>query len=364
MEKTIKDNESLRWYVMLNHHPHVLDLQLQRENARRRLDREEGLPLLEYFIPFCFLTRLSEKANKGQVENIENVNNLRQDFHNYVFIHATRQQILHLMGSEWNNSMRSRLRYYRDRCGREVTISDTEMNTLIAVFSELRLRFSLGLPVQDLGPDVKVQIRKEGSFQGQTARIIEVKHTANGISLKLGIPMFNGLKELKLSGLTLADIQTENVTTDIIGTLFIQDRENALTDILERRVRHKETDETRYQDTTMLNNTFLYSYVTVNDPFLSACFHALMLICATLRFDRESVKILVQTVKEQLESDTAFSWETEAWLNASLYISTRDADYRTAAKQCVRQYPNTASSALRRLISLICLMRSKRKRKK
>lgn len=357
-------NESLQWYVMLNSHPQLLDFQLQRDNIRQRVNKDESLPLLEYFIPYCFLKRQSGNTNGNVTDTVENANNLRQDFHDFIFVHSTKCQIERLLNSEWNKSMRSRLRYYRDRSGREVIITDAEMNTLIAVFSELRLRFSFGLPVQDLGPDVKVQIRKEGSFQGRTARIIEVKHTADGISLKLGIPMFNGLKELKLSDLTLADIQTEGVTTDIIGTLFIQDRENALTDILERRVRHTETDETRYQDTTMLNNTFLYSYVTVNDSFLSARFHALMLICATLRFDRENVKILVQSVKEQIESDTSFPSETQAWLNSSLYISTRDADYRTSAKQCIRLNPDTASSTLRRLMSLICLMRSKRKRKK
>ena len=346
---------------MLNHHPHVLDLQLQRENARRRLDREEGLPLLEYFIPFCFLTRLSEKANKGQVENIENVNNLRQDFHNYVFIHATRQQILHLMGSEWNNSMRSKLRHLRDRCGREVTVADVEMNNLIGIFSELRIRYSFGLPALDLGPNVKVQIRKEGSFKGQTARIIEVKHTANGISLKLGILMFNGLKELKLSGLTLEDIQAENGPTDIIGSLFIQDKENILTDIIERRVRHTETDETYRQDATMLNHIFLYSYVTISDAQWSARFQALMLICATLRFDRESVRIFTQNVRALLDNGTTFPTDTQAWLNFSLYIATRDADYRTAGKLCVREHPDAASSPLRRLMSVVSVMRSKRK---
>jgi len=357
-------NESLQWYVMLNPHPQLLDFQLQRENIRQHAQREAGLPLLEYFIPYCFLKHQSGNTNGNKTDIVENANNLRQDFHDFVFIHSTKRQIDQLVESEWNKSMRSRLRYYRDRCGRDVIISDEEMNTLISVFSELRLRFSFGLPVQDLGPDVKVQIRKEGSFQGQTARIIEVKHTANGISLKLGIPMFNGMKELKLSGLTLEDIQAEDITTDIIGTLYFQDKEKALTDILEHRVKHTETDETRHQDNTMLNNTFLYSYVTINDPLLSARFHALMLICATLRFDRESVKILIQRVKTQLESDTAFPPETLAWLNFSLYISTRDADYRTAGKQCIQQHPNTASSTLRRLMSLVCLMRSKRKRKK
>ena len=334
--------DSPRWYVMLNHHPQVLDFQLQRENVRRRLERHEGLPLLEYFIPYCFLTHLSEKEHSGEKENVAMANSLRQDFHDFVFIHATYWEITQLMDSEWNQAMRSKLRHYRDRRGREVTITEEEKNNLISIFSELRIRFSFGLPVQDIGPNINVRIRKEGSFQGQTARIIEVKHTANGISLKLGISLFNGMKELKLHNFTLQDIQAENTPNDIIGTLFVQDKEQILTDILLRRVRHTETEETRCQDATLLNHTFLYSYVTINDTILSARFLALMLICATLRFDRENVKILTERVCAQLD--------------------TRDADYRTAGKQCVQQHPECASDTLRRLMSAVVTMHSKRKR--
>ena len=347
---------------MLNRHPQLLDLQLQRENVRRQDEGNEELPLLEYFIPYCFLTHLSEKAHHNEAADIANANSLRQDFHDFVFIHATHQEIVQLMNSDWNNSMRSRLRYYRDHQGREVTITEEEKNNLIGIFSELRIRYSFGLPVPDLGPDVKVQIRKEGSFHGQTARIIEVKHTADGISLKLGIPMFGGMKELKLSDITLEDIQAEDVPTDIIGTLFVQDKERILTDILERRAKHTETDETNRQDATMLNHTFLYSYVAINDPILSARFMALMLICATLRFDRESVHVLTERLRVQLAGIKRFPPDTQAWLYFAMYIATRDADYRTLGKQCVQQHPDCVTDTLRRLFTSVIILRSKRKR--
>lgn len=350
------------WYVMLTRHPQLLDIQLQRENVCRHLQKGEELPLLEYFIPHCFLKHLSDKMTVTDAEHQEKVRNLRQDFHDYVFIHTNRQQITQLINSEWNKSMRSRLRHFRDPSGREVTITNEEMSRLIGLFSEMRISYRFGLPVPNLGPEVKVRIRKEGHFRGQTARVIEVKHTADGISLNLGIPMFNGLKELKLTGLTLEDIQAESMPSDIIGTLFLQDKENILTDILERRIRHTETDETRRQDATMLNHTFLYSYVTIKDPLLSARFLALMLICSTLRFDRASVRVLIQNVKALLDSRLTYPSDIQALLYFSLYISTRDADYRTAGKQCIHQHPDAASPTLRRLMSLVSIMRSKRKR--
>lgn len=360
------DNTTLRWYVMLSGNPRLLEIQLQRENARRYEHQEEELPMLEYFIPYCFLTRQTEREESRLAADIEYANSLREDFHDFAFIHATRRQIALLGDSDWNRTMRSRLCHYRDRQWREVTITEEEKDNLIAVFSEQRIRFSIGLPVADIGPDVKVQVRRKGSFEGQTARIIEVKHTADGISLKLGIPVFNGMKELTLQDFTLEDIQAEGVTEDIIGELFIRETEKTLTGILERRVKHKETDETRRQDATELNHTFLYSYVSISDRNLSAHFRALMLLCATLRFDRESVKALTESVREQMGSSAKtkakYSPEVLAVMNFSLYIATRDADYRTAGKECVRQHPECTTDTLRRLMSLSGLLRSKRKR--
>lgn len=347
---------------MLHKNPQLIDLQLQRENVRRRHDAEAGLPQLEYFIPFCFLTRLSEKIDESRTEEIAQANQLREDFHDFVFIHATRQQIAHLTDGDWNSAMRSHLHHYRDVRHRAVFITETEKDHLISIFAERRLRFSIGLPVPNLGPDVKVEIRKEGTFKGRIARIIEVRHTPGGISLKLGLPMFNGMKELKLPDFTLADIQAQDATAEIIGTVFVQDCEKKLTDILERRVRHTETDQTRSQDATTLNHTFLYSCIAIHDPQVSARFHALMLICATLRFDRESLRALTTVVRDHLTQGHDFPSDLQALLNFALYIATRDADYRTAGKQCLHQHPDCATDTLRRLMSLVGSLRSKRKR--
>lgn len=354
------DDKTLHWFVMLHRNPKLLDLQLQRENVRRSWSHD-GQPLLEYFIPFRFLTHLPEKEGRGDARDVAHTNNLRNDFHDFVFIHTTRRQITQFLDSEWNHAMRHRLRHYRDIHYREVIISDEEKDHLIRIFSERRIRFSIGLPVPNLGPDVQVQICKEGAFCGQTARILEVKHTTDGICLKLGISMFNGMKELKLSNIKLQDIQIEGEPDDIIGPLFVQNTEETLLDILERRVKHTGTDETLSQDATMLNHIFLYSYVTINDVSLSAHFLSLMLICATLRFDRDSVSALTPHVRALLTSGIKFTPAIIATLNFALFIATRDADYRTAGRQCVQQHPNHSTPSLRRLMSLISPLRGKRK---
>ncbi len=356
--------DKMYWFVMQHWDPQMINLQLQRENVRRRETDSEGLPQLEYFIPYCFLSRIRKKDNESQNAEIEAANHLRGDFHRFVFIHTTKKEIEQLVNSPWNQGTQYRLCHYKDCERHDVTITDEEKDNLIKIFSERKIRFSIGLPVADLGPDVIVQVCKEGSFKGKMARVIEVQHTADGISLKLGIPLFNGLQELKLQDLTLEDIKAkEETTSDIIGTLFVQNTEKTLVDILERRVKHNETDETRLHDATALNHTFLYSYVAVHDLNLSAHFLSLMLICASLRFDQDSIKALIARVKSCLKGDVKFPPDVLAIMNFSLYIATRDANYRTEGKQLVQQNPECIENSLRRLMSIVGVMRSRRKRK-
>ena len=349
----------LRWYVMLHGNPQLVDFQLKRENMIRQ-SRQGETPLLEYFIPFCFLSHIADNDNEQLSASIRESNNLREDFHDFIFIHTTEDSIAALLDSDWNKSMRNRLRHYRDIEKHIVIVTSDEMDLLIRLFSERRIKFSIGLPVTDIGPDMNVVITQKGLFNGKDARVISVKHTADGISLTLGISMFGGTKELKLSDMTLSNIQTETTSKDIIGLRFIQEAEQTLLDILSRRLNHKETDDTRREDMHMLNHLFLYSYVSISDVALSARFLSLMLICATLRFDKGSSRELAKQAQALLIHNKSQTPAIRAYLNLALYLATRNADYRTAGKQLIQQHPDDNPS-LRRLLSLVRRLRSMRK---
>ncbi len=367
--RTLNDTE-YRWYVMQNANPKLVDFQLKRENALRRQAGGARFFQLEYFIPFCFLPHTSEKENEKQVKAVEEANSLREDFHDFVFIYTTRRGIAKLLDREWNRSMRSRLYHYRDLHRKAVTISDEEMNKLISAFSERRIRFSIGIPVVNIGPDVEVQIIKDGKFKGQTARVIKVRPTTNGIFLlELGVKMFNGRKELKLHDMTTDDVQSKESAKELVGSRFIRETEASLVGIISRRVNHKETDDSQKEDVVTLNHLFLYSYLSVGDAALNARFLSLMLICATLRYDKESAKALSRQAEEILQKESipqehnGLTPDILAYLNFSLYIATRDARYRTAGKQCVQQHPDECvSESLHRLMALAGRMHSKRDR--
>lgn len=361
--KTLDDTKMI-WYVMQHSNPKLIDFQLKRENAVRRQTDDGDNFQLEYFIPFCFLPHTSEKDNEKQAKEVGFANRLRKDLHDFVFIHTTQRGLAKLLDSEWNASMRCRLYHYRDFKKEAVTLGNEEMSQLIRLFSEKRIRLSIGMPVVNLGPDVEVMVIREGTFKGQTARIIEAKPTGNGgISLQLGIKMFGGTKELKLKDFSYDDIQSLDDTGDIIGLRFIREAESVLLGIISRRVNHKDTADTLKEDMEQLNHLFLHSYITIRDRLLHARFLSLMLICATLRFDRKSARVLSERVQSLLLSHQEYSPEILAYLYFSLYIATRDAHYRTVAKQQVQQHPECSDNAsLRRLMSLACRMHSKRDR--
>ncbi len=355
------DDTVYRWYVMLHKNPHLVDSYLKRENSRLQTATEKH-QLLEYFIPFSFLSHVNKREGGKLAEDISAANQLREDFHDYVFIRSTQQGIARLLDSYWNKAGSSRLHHYHDFQHREVSISDGEMKTLISLFSEKRIRFSIGLPVGKISPDMQVCITDKGVFQGQTARVISVQHTAEGISLTLGMELFNGTKELKLSDVRLTSVLMEKAPDDIIGQQFIQQAELTLLDIISRRVNHKESDESSRQDSEQLSHLFLYSYVTIHDTIESAHFLALMLICSTLRFDTESTPALEKRATALLADPASpLPSHIRAYLNFALFMSTRDADYRTVAKQLVQQGPIDTPAPLRRLMSLTGRLRSKRK---
>ena len=360
--QTNNGHEPLSWYVMLHGSPQLIDFQLRRENAARQEDEDSRQQAIDYFIPFTFLTHILEDKASADLEDIRFTNSLRDDFHDFVFIHTDACGIQQLRESRWNRSQRYRLRHYRDVAGHEVILSDCDMHLLISLFSEKRIKFSIGLPTPEILPGETVTVVEPGLFTNREARVVAVKHTAVGISLTLGIEMFGGEKEVRLYDKRPEDIRSSRTMDDIVGIPFLHETEQELLDILSRRVNHKETEASRREDAAVLNRRFIYSYLTVADPLLSARFLAQMLICATLRFDRDSQAVLAQQARSLLADGATLPPDILAALCASLYMTTRDADHRTAAQHHLRQIAGDVPEPLRRLVSLVGRLRAKRKR--
>lgn len=358
-ELTTDNNNPVRWYVMKHLAPERIERRLQEDSISN-----DGCQLLyEYFIPFRFLSRITIyqkdriEGNASQ-QSTDEYNQLRDDLHDFVFIRTTSQGIKMLLGSDWNKAARVRLCHYRDRQGKAITVSEDLMRPFIEILCEQRIRFSIGLPVDTAAHNDLVTINN-GLFKGHTAYIVDVLHTAEGISLTLGINMFGGTKSLRLPGFREEDVSMKKDVSDIIGTRFITNIEERLLEILSHRLGKPQPEEVTKQDAATLNQIYHYSYVSISQPDVRRRFKALMLICSYLRYDEQACQTFATAVQEELATTPNDTADTRTYLMIALYIAQRNVQLRTAAKEYIQQTPD-CPPILRRMMSLSKRLRCRR----
>ena len=339
-----------KWYVMLHLEPEQIEHHLQVENELRR---QRGLRLFEYFVPFQFLPEaVPDQYAKDVVEQTKHAadsNDLRRTMHHFVFIKASANEMARLVYRPWNLEGRLHMHFYLSRNGRRITMPDKMMEKFITLCCENRQRFTFGPAIENID-DFDTVVIAEGTFKDTEAKILDIQHTTQGISLTLGIPFFNGEKTLTLPGYKPSDLHLPRAVEALLSDRFVEQVESELVGILDRRVKHPRFDNAARADAATLNHLFHYSYVKMQDAPSHCRFRALMLICSTLRSDLESRAALTAEVQAMLASHSEAATEEQAYLMASLYVATANADYRTAAKRYQQQHADSAP-ALTRIMS-------------
>lgn len=335
------------WYVMIHLEPQLIEHYLQQENEERR---RKGLRLIEYFVPYLFLPKaVPDQYARNQAEQQKDAdltNELRRTMHNFLFVKASSNEISRLVGRRWNREGRLHMHFYLSRQGRRITMPDRMMESFITLCCENRQRFTFGPPVENID-DFDTVVIAEGTFKDTEAKILDIHHTASGISMTLGIPFFNGEKLLRLPGYKPTDLHLPRTVESLLNEHFIDHVESELIAILDRRVKRPLDVGNERQEAAMLNHLFHYSHVSMSDHPSHCRFRALMLICAALRADVESRNALVAEVRQMLDSQTEAATEQQAYLMVSLYVATAQADYRTAAKRYQQQHVADAPSLTR-----------------
>jgi len=357
-EEKVAPGEQAHWFVMLHLNPLLIERQLMAENADRR---ESDLPLYEYFIPYRFLKKaVAEQYTSNATKEAKvaaKTNSWRDDLRHFVFIKTTGREISHLVDKPWNREGRLHLRFYRTKSGKRITVPEQMMTPLITLCCENRQRFSFGPPVKEVAEQDVVVIR-EGLFKDIEATVLQVQHTADGISLTLGIEMFDGTKSLRLPGYRVGDVRFRKGSADILNDYFIDNVENELLQILRRRIKRHETEETRRKDAATLNYLYHYSYIHIDDAATYRRFRALMLLCATLRKDAFGKATLTAEVQEMLGGVSLPATDEQACLMAALFIATGHADYRTSLK-AYRQQHEIISPSLQAFMPLITRLKTR-----
>ena len=356
------ETEKQLWYVMTHLEPKMIEQRLQEENTTRVA---EGKAPFEFFIPYQFLKRRVANAAVADDDTpyprsktiVEANNEIRSTLREFVFIRANEEELKAFVSGDWNKYVRCRLQHYKDRNGINVTTHDAMMRKFIDTCILFRDRFEI-LPYAESVEQNDEVVLNTTPFRGEKARVLEVRHTRDGVSLTLGINLFSGTMLLRLPNVGRHDIlPLEGSTTDIADTHIVDNTQNRLLGILSRRVHRKGTEESDRQDAATLDQLYHYRHHVIENDAARRHFLALMLITAHLRHDADGQKALVAEAEQELATinargDSRASTDVRTFLWVALYIATGNPGYRNAAKTYVQQC-DPKSEKLRSFVRLI-----------
>ena len=359
LEQYAPIEEAQYWYVMTHLEPTLIDRQLQIENEKRTL---RGRPALLYVIPFLYMVRANTARTVDKdsemlsqptmsVQDATENNELRDSLHGFVFIRATQREIFGLINSEWNKTGRLHMYHYRTKSGIPIRIGLEEMQPFLVFFVEQRQRFSFAPYSSDLAVNEKVFI-KRGVFKNYEATVMEVLHTADGINLTLGIPMFRNEVMMALHDCSVSDIEVRGQKDDIFSPQFIEIVEADLLAILRRRVMHRVTAETHCQDQEKLNSYSILNYLKFEDNAAHLHFRALMLLCAALRKDKHTKDNLIAILRQMTNNFEALNNDEDAFLQAVLFVATKNVDHCRRAREYCRTH-DISSHSLKAIMPLV-----------
>ncbi len=355
--------------MLLHLEPMVIEKHLTMINEERS---RNGLPRLVYVIPFRYLTRASlskgvddggdRRRQQRAQKAINDHNTLRNYLHDFVFIKATRSELDMLLYQDWNRDVRLHLHYCRTRSGNPIRMTDDKMQPLITLFVQQRRRYSFR-PITDeeLAMTETVHIRRGifKDYQASVQRITPPRRPGDPPMLTLGIPVFMNEFTLELYECPVTDVDLPGGQTDPIDKMlepyFIKGIESSLFEILRRRVLHRDSDYSRRKDQDSLQSYAIFNYLKFEDPVDQRHFRALMLLCTTLRRDkdaRDSKSSQVAAVRSQLPVLDHPANDEQAFYLAILFIATRQGPYRKTLKDYC-QSRDTLSPTLTALMPLI-----------
>ena len=353
------------WYVTTHLEPSLADRQLQSENASRL---RQGRPAILYIIPFQYLVKAGiekswedeegkSKERQQAIREVDDNNSLRDSLHSFVFIKATEEEITELTGMDWNRQGRLHLYYYRTKSGTPIRVSQKEMRPFILFFIRQRQRFSFTSYSEEVSANETVYIRR-GVFKNRKASVLEVQHTADGISLTLGLPLFRDEVMMKLYDCPLSDVEVPSRMEHLFEPQFVRTLEADLLGILRRRVLRRDTDQTHREDVEKLNAYSILHYLKFEDTATHNHFQTLMLLCAILSKDWQAKEALIPTVRGMMDSPMAPATDEEAFCLAVLFFATKDVAHR----KTLREYGQTHTITSPSLAAIMPLVKKLRLR--
>ena len=337
-----REGTGLPWHVMEHLSPQWIEVMLQRESSGKLVKWQERdkAPMpepFEFFVPYLFMR--SDSSDE-----------LRSDFHSFVFIRASAERLSSILGADWNTFTRLRLTPYRDKSGRAITISDEEFQQLKSLFMDRQLKAFFGLPVESISSMIvgdEVTLLLEG-WQGKKGRIESISLKKGQVSMVVAVNILGSTRSINFHDLHDGDvIFADHDTEQLLTGNLISNLENGVVTILGHSCQKKSAERLR-KDIPLLRRILSYAHIQIEDEDERKRFNSLMLICASLLEENEATSRYKTQLQQWLCEDSSiaenpsfrhFPYDvnepaslSDAYMMLALFVSTRDPRLRDAVK--------------------------------
>ena len=319
------------------------------------LDRDK---IEDFFIPSLVI-------RKRIAEEDRRCSQMRSTLRRFVFLYARPSAFEpkdNRIATRYWNMGRTRLGFYTDGKGEAITVRPEMMRVFINGCLEYLERFEIQTKKTDITEGIEVTVRS-GAFKDFKAEVFNVRYKAQGVRFSLAIKFFANDRYINIHDLGPEDVMLDNEEASVFSGDFIDRIQTAILAIIRRRVFKTETPESREADRQQLHQLYYLHQAIVDDALRSAQLDALMSICASLlgnsldkgKYNRKIKQRLKELRGQEVETGESQGQNNkiaEAYLLTALYISTKDAQYRTELKSIVLQ-EIPEHKALREFLALV-----------
>jgi ribosomal protein L24 len=265
------------------------------------------LPPFEYFIPFADLKQkpIDKHPASGDeyksYDAIQDDRALRNDLHHFIFICASKEQVLSILDAPWVRVLKNRLYAYRDEKGVPFEIGNAELERFKTILKRFDFQIINGEPSGEVREGDEVLVTN-GPMAGSEGLVKEIHERDGQILLTIELSMFMNKMRIAVPGISITDVRLkEERTQQLLQDPVIGRFEDELIELLCHLHGRKGSRELNRDDRKQLSFLYQYSDIVFEDnPAAQAKFAALMLICVYLMNDKEEVARRTREVEDLL----------------------------------------------------------------
>ena len=284
---------------------------------RKVFNASEGdvhpLPPFEYFIPFADLRQKPADRHSDSDDEYKSYDAvlderaLRNDLHHFIFICATKEQVLSILDAPWIKMLQNRLYAYRDEKGVPFENSNAELERFKTILKRFDFQIINGDPSEDVQTGDEV-IVTSGPMAGSEGKVKEIHERDGQILRTIELPMFMNRMRIAVPDINIADVRLKGEKAQqLLQDPVIGRFEDELIELLCHLHGKKGSRQLNQEDQKQLRFLYQYSDIVFEDnPVDQAKFAALMLICVYLMNDKEEVTRRTKEVEELLVQGSGF----------------------------------------------------------